>query len=110
MLHPVYKRRVLAARQDQTVRTPLFGYGWPNAPHRTLRTPFVERWLTEQARGSEGRLDEPSIGETRIGGRPVPLFRFMGYPPTPDASGDVECMDFVAGQSVGLANEIKPAA
>jgi NAD(P)H-dependent flavin oxidoreductase YrpB (nitropropane dioxygenase family) len=107
--HSVYKQKVLAASEDQTVRTTLFGYGWPNAPHRTLRTPFVERWLPEEARGSEQRPDEPCIGETRIGGQSVPLLRFMGFPPTPDASGDLESMDFLAGQSVGLVQEIKPA-
>ena len=33
---------VLAATEEDTVRTILFGHGWPNAPHRTLRTPFVD--------------------------------------------------------------------
>ncbi len=108
--HPVYKQKVLAATEDQTVRTTLFGYGWPNVPHRTLRTPFVERWLREEDRGSEQHPDEPRISETKIGGQPVPLLRFMGFPPTPDASGDLESMDFLAGQSVGLVREIKPAA
>ena len=108
--HPVYKQKVLAATEDQTVRTTLFGYAWPNAPHRTLRTPFVERWLPEEARGSEQRPDEPRIGETKIGGQPVSLLRFMGFPPTPDASGDLEVMDFLAGQGVGLVKEIKSTA
>jgi nitronate monooxygenase len=108
--HPVYKQKILAATEDQTVRTTLFGHGWPRAPHRTLRTPFVERWLSEEARGSEEQPDEPRIGETRIGGQPVPLLRFMGFPPTPDASGDLESMDFLAGQGVGLVQEITPAA
>ncbi len=108
--HPAYKQKILAATEDQTVRTTLFGHGWPDAPHRTLRTPFVERWLPEETRGSEQRPDEPRIGETRMGGQPVPLLRFMGFPPTPDASGDIESMDFLAGQGVGLVQEIKPAA
>ncbi len=108
--HPLYKQKILAATEDQTVRTTLFGHGWPNAPHRTLRTSFVERWLAEEARGSEQRSDEPQIGETKIGGQPVPVLRFMGFPPTPDASGDLESMDFLAGQSVGLVTEIKHAA
>lgn len=108
--HPAYKEKVLSATEEQTVRTTLFGYGWPNAPHRTLRTPFVERWLTDESRGSEQRPDEPLIGETKIGGQPVPLLRFMGLPPTVEASGDLESMDFLAGQSVGLVREIKPAA
>lgn len=108
--HPVYKQKILEANEDQTVRTTLFGFGWPNAPHRTLRTPFVERWLPQEQRGSEQRPDEPGIGETKIGGQTVPLQRFMGFPPTPDASGDLESMDYLAGQGVGLVNEIKPAA
>jgi NAD(P)H-dependent flavin oxidoreductase YrpB (nitropropane dioxygenase family) len=108
--HPVYKQKILDANENQTVRTTLFGFGWPNAPHRTLRTPFVERWLSEEMRGSEQRPDEPRIGETKIGGQPVPLLRFMGFPPTPDASGDLESMDFLAGQSVGLVKEMRPAA
>jgi len=108
--HSVYKQKVLEANEDQTVRTTLFGFGWPNAPHRTLRTPFVERWLPEEVRGSEQRPDEPTIGETKIGGQTVPLQRFAGFPPTRDASGDLESMDYLAGQGVGLVNEIKPAA
>jgi enoyl-[acyl-carrier protein] reductase II len=75
-----------------------------------LRTSFVERWLPEEQRASEQRPDEPTIGETKIGGQTVPLQRFMGFPPTPDASGDLESMDYLAGQGVGLVNEIKPAA
>jgi len=108
--HAVYKQKILDANEDQTVRTTLFGFGWPNAPHRTLRTPFVEHWLPDEMRGSEQRPDEPRIGETKIGGQPVPLLRFMGFPPTPDASGDLESMDYLAGQGVGLVKEMKPAA
>jgi nitronate monooxygenase len=107
--HPAYKEKVLAATEDHTVRTTLFGYGWPHAPHRTLRTPFVEGWLKEEYRGSEQRPDEPQIGETSIGGQRVPLLRFMGFPPTPDTTGDIASMDFLAGQSVGLVRDIKPA-
>jgi hypothetical protein len=40
----------------------------------------------------------------------MPLARFGGIPPALDASGDIESMDFLAGQSVGLVQEIKPAA
>ncbi|NOJ43046.1 NAD(P)H-dependent flavin oxidoreductase [Bradyrhizobium australiense] len=108
--HPIYKQKIIDTTEDQTVRTTLFGHGWPNAPHRTLRTPFVEHWLPEETRGSEQRPDEPQIGETRIGGQLVPLLRFMGFPPTPATSGDLECMDFLAGQGVGLVQTIKPAA
>jgi NAD(P)H-dependent flavin oxidoreductase YrpB (nitropropane dioxygenase family) len=108
--HPLYKQKVLEATEEDTVRTTLFGHGWPNAPHRALRTPFVNEWLDQEARGSEQRSDEPVIGETKFGGQTVPVLRFMGYPPSTDATGDIGSMGLLAGQSVGLVREIKPAA
>ena len=33
----------------------------------------------------------------------------MAFPPNLDASGDIESMDLLAGQGVGLVREIKPA-
>jgi NAD(P)H-dependent flavin oxidoreductase YrpB (nitropropane dioxygenase family) len=108
--HELYKQKILQANEEDTVRTTLFGNGWPNAPHRTLRTAFVERWLSEEKRGSEQRADEPIIGEVSLGGMRMPLPQFGGIPPARDAVGDIESMDFLAGQSVGLVREIKPAA
>jgi nitronate monooxygenase len=107
--HPLYVARILAASEEDTVRTTLFGHEWPDAPHRTLRTPFVEQWLANETRGSEQRADEPVIGEVTLGGNRVPLRRFGGIPPASDAVGEVESMDFLAGQGVGLVQEIKPA-
>ena len=107
--HAVYKRKVLDADETRMVRTTLYGNGWPGAPHRTLRTAFVERWLPEEARGSEQRPDEPIVGATTIAGQAVPLPRFTGFPPTPEASGDIGSMSFLARQGVGLVTETKPA-
>ncbi len=39
----------------------------------------------------------------------MPVLRFMGFPPNGDASGDIESMDLLAGQGVGLVGESKPA-
>ena len=36
--------------------------------------------------------------------------RFKGFPPSKDASGDIESMNLLAGQCVGLVSDIKPAA
>ena len=107
--HQIYKEKVLAATEEDTVRTTLFGNGWPNAYHRTLRTPFVEQWLPEERRGSEQRPDEPIVGEVTLGRR-MPLPRFGGVPPARDATGDIDCMDFLAGQCSGLVRQIEPAA
>ena len=107
--HPAYKQRVLEAGEEDTVRTILFGYGWPEAPHRTLRTAFVSQWLAEETRGSEERADEPILGELRLAGQVVPLPRFASFPPNADASGEVESMAMLAGQSVGLVRTLTPA-
>lgn len=108
--HPLYKQKIVEAREGDTVRSTLFGYTWPNAPHRTLRTAFVEQWLTDQQRGNEARPDEPVIGETRIAGERVAVKRFMGFTPSVETSGDIESMALYAGQGVGLIRDIKPAA
>lgn len=109
LTHPEYQRRILDASEEDTVRSTLFGYSWPNAPHRTLRTPFVEEWLGQEARGNEARPDEPVIGETRIGGETVAVRRFMSYTPSRDTSGHIASMALYAGQGVGLVREVKPA-
>ena len=107
--HPEYKQKLLEAGERDTVRTILFGHGWPNSPHRTLRTRFVEQWLGNESRGQESRLDEPVIGTNRIGGREIPIPRFMSAPPSANVTGDIDSMALLAGQAVGLVNEIKPA-
>ena len=108
--HPEYKQKLLEASEKDTVRTILFGHGWPNAPHRTLRTSFVEQWLGNEARAQESRPDEPVIGKTLIGGREIPIQRFMSFPPSVQVTGDIGSMALLAGQAVGLVNEVKPAA
>ena len=108
--HAIYKRKVLESTEEDTVRTTMFGYGWPNAPHRTLRTKFVDDWLPNEARGSEQLPDEPEIGETTFGGQRLTVRRFMTFPPAADTTGDIESMPLLAGQATGLVNEIKPAA
>jgi enoyl-[acyl-carrier protein] reductase II len=108
--HAVYKQKVIETAETGTVRTTLFGGMWPHAPHRALRTPFVEQWLPEEARGSEQRPDEPVIGQTTLAGEQVPVTRFMSLPPSTSASGEIESMSMLAGQGVGLVREIKPAA
>ena len=70
----------------------------------------MEAWLGQEARGNESRPDEPVVGQTKIGGQTMPVLRFMGFPPNAVATGDIESMNLLAGQSVGLVHEIKPAA
>ena len=39
----------------------------------------------------------------------MPVLRFMGFPPNSEATGNIDSMDLLAGQSVGLIHEVKPA-
>lgn len=107
--HPLYKEQIVTATEEDTVRTILFGGGWPNAPHRALRTFFVKEWIGQEQRGSEQRPDEPFIGETNFGGQRIPVQRFAALPPMAGTTGAIHSMAMLAGQSVGFATEIKPA-
>jgi len=107
--HPAYKDKLVAATEEHTVRTILFGNSWPDAPHRTLTTPFVEQWLGRESETQDSRPDAPIIGHTRIAGQEIPVRRFVSIPPNQNATGDIDSMVLLAGQSVGLVSEIKPA-
>jgi NAD(P)H-dependent flavin oxidoreductase YrpB (nitropropane dioxygenase family) len=108
--HPEYKRRVLAARADETVHTKLFDVGWPDAAHRVLRTKLVDEW--ERA-GSPPTGKRPGEGELvaqlRMGEQAVELQRYTVFPPSTDVQGDLDSLPFYAGQSVNLVDEIRPA-
>ena len=107
--HPRYKQRLLEASEEDTALTTLFGVGWPNAPHRALRTPFVEARRGDEARGQVGRPDDPVVGRTVVAGRSVELREYVCFPPNREATGDVESMGMLAGQCVGAIDAIKPA-
>jgi len=109
-VHPVYQARLVGASEEDTVRTILFGHGWPHAPHRTLRSPFVKEWVGRESATQDSRADEPMIGQTVIGGAEMPVERFASIPPNAQATGDIESMALLAGQSVGLVDEMRPAA
>jgi NAD(P)H-dependent flavin oxidoreductase YrpB (nitropropane dioxygenase family) len=109
LAHPRYQELVLAAGSEDTVRTTLFGGGWPHAPHRVLHTAFVREWLPQEARGNEGRADEPVLGQSVLGEETLQLHRFMVLPPNTDTRGEIESMALYAGQSAGLIDRIEPA-
>jgi hypothetical protein len=47
-------------------------------------------------------MNDPPIGETSIAGLAMPISRFAAIPPNAAARGEIESMDLLAGQSVGL--------
>ena len=108
--HPTYRERLLVADVDDTALTTLFGQDWPDTPHRVIRTGLVDEWLDRVGSEDARRPDQPLIGATRIAGQEIPLTRFASLPPSAEATGEVEAMALLAGQGVGLVNEVRPAA
>jgi len=107
--HPLYKSRIVDASEEDTVRTVLFGGGWPGAPHRVLRTAPVREWAGREDGALEAAAGEPPIGETKIAGMTMPLLRFASFPPNRSTTGEIEAMSLLAGQSAGLVHDQRPA-
>ena len=84
--HPSYVDALVRARAEDTVITTAFGHGWPDAPHRVLRSSV--------AAGE-------ALGDAQ-----------SWTPEWPDAhaSGPVEARALYAGQSVGAVRSRQPAA
>ncbi|MBV8279101.1 MAG: hypothetical protein JO170_28100 [Verrucomicrobia bacterium] len=75
-----------------------------------MKTPFVREWVARESGTQDSRSDEPIIGRTFVSGADIPIQRFASMPPNIHATGDIESMSLLAGQSVGLIYEIRPAA
>jgi enoyl-[acyl-carrier protein] reductase II len=110
--HPEYKQRVLAAEVDQTARHNIFGPEFPDATVRSLRNRLVREWehRDQPAPYKAATPEQMSlIGTADIFGQSVPMTRFCGFPPTSGATGDLEEMSLLAGESVGLTTRMMGA-
>ena len=108
--HPIYKERIVRAHAGDTIHTTLFDVGWPDAPHRVLRTDIVDEWERAGRPESGNRPGEgAAIVSLRRADVEVPLVNYTVMPPTDYADGEIERLPFYAGQSCGLVNEILPA-
>src|SRR5215470_221706 len=98
--HPAYVDALIHARAEDTVLTERFSVGWPDAPHRVLRS------CVEAAESFTGDM----VGQGAIGGETYPVRRFA--PPTPNRAtvGDIAAMALYAGESVDAVRRIQPAA
>lgn len=94
--HPDYVASLIAASAADTVLTNAFGNGWPDAPHRVLRS------AVEAAERHAG----DSVGT--LGGDAIP--RFSAQPVTRHVEGEVAAMALYAGESVGAVTRVQPAA
>jgi NAD(P)H-dependent flavin oxidoreductase YrpB (nitropropane dioxygenase family) len=103
-----YRELLLAAGTADTVHSSVFDVGWPDAPHRTLRNSTYETWL--QA-GSPETGTRPGEGEA-VARKPdgAPVVRYASQTPSKGIEGDIEAMSTWAGQGVGLAGSVQPAA
>ena len=111
--HEDYKKKLVKARVDGTTRHWVFGLDFPNAPVRGLRNRIVlEHEGADQPPPYKG-LDPatlPEIGTTELFGQSIPLIKYTGLPPTSKTSGDLEQMSLLAGESVGLINDVPSAS
>jgi NAD(P)H-dependent flavin oxidoreductase YrpB (nitropropane dioxygenase family) len=98
--HPRYVAALIAARAEDTVLTEAFGVGWPNAPHRVLRS----------AVDAANALDAESVATLRVHGRELPAPRFFVANPSRDTTGHVEAMALYAGESVANIDAVLSVA
>lgn len=108
--HPLYKDRILRAHATQTVHTTLFDIGWPDAPHRVLRTAVVDEW-EKAGRPTSGQRpgERETVATSHRPDLEVPLVNYTVMPPADYLEGDLERLPFYAGQSCSQIREIIPA-
>lgn len=97
--HRQYVAALLAADAEDTVYTTAFGNGWPDAPHRVLRSASE---LAAQA--------TEIVGQAEYRGRSWEIRRWSSQPPTTFTTGDVKAMAMYAGCGVGEVGEVSSAA
>lgn len=98
--HPDYKKRLVAARETDTVYTELFHIGWPeHSPHRVLRSALTEGVP----------LPAGPVARLRVGDRTVDIPAFAAPGPTIHTEGQTDLMANYAGQGVAAIREVLPA-
>lgn len=104
-IHEIYKEKIIAAKETDTIYNDLFDIGWPNSWMRTLKNSTYEKWIKADSPKPGNRPGEDEIIARLPNGKEIPRYSFM----LPGASmqGDLEAMALYAGQNVGLIHEIK---
>ena len=97
---PRYQQRIIAAEAEETVHTELYDIGWPNAPHRVLRTKVIDEW-ERAGRPETGKRpgEGKSIGKMTRSGMDieVPTVKYSVMAPTSSFEGDIEELALYAG-------------
>ena len=107
-VHEEYRRRVRESDETDTRHTTLFDKGWPGMPHRVLENETIERWENAGRPPVGERPGEDDVVARSGDGEAIE--RYDEALATPDVDGDVEAMALYAGQSVGLTDDVQPAA
>jgi nitronate monooxygenase len=94
--HARYVELLLAADAVDTIMTEEFGVGWPEAPHRVLRTALdASRAFQGDVTGARAGADVP---------------HWSPSPPHAETTGEIDAMALYAGTGVGDVTRIEPAA
>jgi nitronate monooxygenase len=99
--HPLYVEALLAARSgDETVLTTAFAVGWPDAPHRVLRSSLAA------AKAYTGDV----VAQGGPPGARTPISRFSSNTPSRHVAGRIDAMAQYAGMGVGGVSQVRSAA
>lgn len=98
--HPLYVKALLSATAADTCLTQAYSVGWPDAPHRVLRSAIAAAELAQ----------DDILGEEQWGGEVLPIQRFSVSPPSSTTTGHIEAMALYAGESVTHVTSVQPAA
>ncbi|MCU0937901.1 MAG: nitronate monooxygenase [Burkholderiaceae bacterium] len=109
-VHDEHKRRIVAARGEDTVFSSIFGPEWPHFnPMRLQKNRVVAEWNHRLAEVPKERGGLPEVGRTVLYGQPMPMNKFNVILPTPETQADWEEMPWLMGQGVGLVRDVRPA-
>jgi len=105
--HESYREGIVDAPETATRLTDLFDRGWPDQPHRVLETDEVRRQIGRDSDDVDDANDPEQIAQMPDG---EPINRLADMPPLDGMTGDVEALPHYAGQSAGLAGDVRPAS
>lgn len=100
--HPQYVQALIWAEAKDTIYTDVFSGGWPNAPHRVLRS------SVEAAQAFQGEIVGEQMDEDT--GERYPVHRFQTGTIRKTTTGTIEAMPHWAGESVDGLKKVQPAA
>jgi len=101
--HPLYVEQLVAARAEDTEVTEAFDVGWPDAPHRVLRSSIeAARGDPDEVIGANHDYFDPR--------RSSPIRRWQVLTPTVHTTGNIAAMPLWAGESVNFVTSREPAA